>query len=84
MKKSSFVASAPPTVVIQGSTKSICCFVLLMIYLSLFRGSVVLFVWESSSLQWILHIEPKMHDVMNFNKKLESEEVITSGFSVIL
>ena len=43
-------------------------FVLRMICLSLFQGSVALFVQLCPSEQWRLHTEPIMHDVMRFNK----------------
>lgn len=58
----------PPPAVTQSSMKSICCFVVLMIYLPLFWYSVMLFVGESLPGQWRLHTESKMPDVMNFNK----------------
>lgn len=58
----------PPPAVTQSSMKSICCFVVLMIYLPLFWYSVMFFVGESLTGQWRLHTESKMPDVMNFNK----------------
>lgn len=36
--------------------------------LSLFQGSVALFVRESSSVQWRLYTDPKKYDEMNINK----------------
>lgn len=64
-KRAALFMPAPPTV-FQGSTKSTCCFVPLMICPSLSRASVGLFVCHSSSAQWRLHTRPKMRDGFEF------------------
>lgn len=67
-KKSSFVFVCSSHGCNSGFHKIYLLLCVVMICLSLFQGSVALFVHESSSVQRRLHTEPKRHDVMDFNK----------------